>query len=208
MIYIIDDGSHYKINFTTKINKWLNMKQNKRNYKVISYKPGLRGDVYNIKQLIKDYKFKGEWYNKDQKVLDIFNQYKWTSHFDFNKMWEAYKNHLISNLQNLDFYFFKYNGLDIYDIRQLNADLIFCKLPELDSRTKCLEEFEEMVKAQIFNGDVDANYNIFPGVSVVPGIKLPSEWKQLMKPGSLLETAYKNTTKEANEIIEIIQNSK
>lgn len=36
------------------------MKQNKRNYKVISYKPGLRGDVYNIKQLIKDYKFKGE----------------------------------------------------------------------------------------------------------------------------------------------------
>lgn len=108
----------------------------------------------------------------------------------------------------MDFYFFKYNGLDIYDIRQLNADLIFCKLPELDSRTKCLEEFEEMVKAQIFNGDVDANYNIFPGVSVVPGIKLPSEWKQLMKPGSLLETAYKNTTKEANEIIEIIQNSK
>lgn len=63
--------------------------------------------------------------------------------------------------------------MDIYDIRQLNVDLDFCKLPKLDSRTQYLEEFEKMVNAQMFDGNVDIPYSIFPGAAVVPGIKLP-----------------------------------
>ena len=205
MIYLIDNGQYYKVNFTTNIRKWLNLKQNKRNYKIISYKPGLRSSVDEIKQLIKNYKYKGEWYNKDSKIIEIFNNYQWK--FDFEKVWEAYKKHLINCLQNLDFTFFTYNGLDIFDFRQINADLKFCNLLELGDRLRCLEELQELVQAQLTTGAADNPYKIFPGVAVVAGIKLPNGWQRLIIQDSYMKTAFKNTMNEVNKIIKIIKSS-
>lgn len=77
MIYLIESGNFYKIGFTENLKS--RMKQyttHNPDYRLIDNFDGDKEDEKELHELYKEFHHSLEWFNKDERILEIFQEYK------------------------------------------------------------------------------------------------------------------------------------
>lgn len=77
MIYLIESGNFYKIGFTENLKS--RMKQyatHNPDCKLIDSFEGYIEDEKQLHELCKEFNHSSEWFNKDNRILEIFQEYK------------------------------------------------------------------------------------------------------------------------------------
>lgn len=77
MIYLIESGNFYKIGFTENLKS--RMKQyatHNPDCKLIDSFEGYKEDEKQLHELCKEFNHSSEWFNKDNRILEIFQEYK------------------------------------------------------------------------------------------------------------------------------------
>lgn len=86
MIYLIESGNFYKIGFTENLKS--RMKQyatHNPDCKLIDSFEGYREDEKQLYELCKEFNHSSEWFNKDKRILEIFQEYKNSDTVALNK---------------------------------------------------------------------------------------------------------------------------
>lgn len=86
MLYLIKSGSNLKIGFTSDLDSRLSQyKVHNPDIRLLNYKSGTREDEKRLHTLCKEYKYSDEWFNKDKRILEIFQEYKNSDTVALNK---------------------------------------------------------------------------------------------------------------------------
>lgn len=86
MIYLIESGNFYKIGFTENLKS--RMKQyatHNPDCKLIDSFEGYKEDEKQLHELCKEFNHSSEWFNKDKRILEIFQEYKNSDTVALNK---------------------------------------------------------------------------------------------------------------------------
>lgn len=86
MIYLIESGNFYKIGFTENLKS--RMKQyatHNPDYRLIDNFDGDKEDEKELHELCKEFHHSSEWFNKDKRILEIFQEYKNSDTVALNK---------------------------------------------------------------------------------------------------------------------------
>lgn len=86
MIYLIESGNFYKIGFIENLKS--RMKQyatHNPDCKFVDSFNGDREDEKELHELCKEFNHSSEWFNKDKRILEIFQEYKNSSINIYNK---------------------------------------------------------------------------------------------------------------------------
>lgn len=86
MIYLIESGNFYKIGFTENLKS--RMKQyttHNPDYRLIDNFDGDKEDEKELHELCKEFNHSSEWFNKDKRILEIFQEYKNSDTVALNK---------------------------------------------------------------------------------------------------------------------------
>lgn len=86
MIYLIESGNFYKIGFTENLKS--RMKQyatHNPDCKLIDSFEGYKEDEKQLHKLCKEFNHSSEWFNKDKRILEIFQEYKNSDTVALNK---------------------------------------------------------------------------------------------------------------------------
>lgn len=86
MIYLIESGNFYKIGFTENLKP--RMKQyatHNPDCKLIDSFEGYIEDEKQLHELCKEFNHSSEWFNKDKRILEIFQEYKNSDTVALNK---------------------------------------------------------------------------------------------------------------------------
>ena len=92
MIYLIESGNFYKIGFTENLKS--RMKQyttHNPDYRLIDNFDGDKEDEKELHELCKEFHHSLEWFNKDERILEIFQEYKNFNMNIYNKEIKALK---------------------------------------------------------------------------------------------------------------------
>lgn len=177
MIYLIDNRVHYKIGFTTNIkNRLTQYKTESCDNNIINYKIGSKEDEKNLKHLLKPYKYQGEWCDRNQKVLDIFNNYESKYPFDIKELINSYKTYLINCLKSNDFTKFKFSKFNIDDVEQIQLDKKYFNITdELTNVYKYIKTSYELYNnCTFYSSNPNEQFEVYPNVILIPNFIISS----------------------------------
>lgn len=101
MIYLIESSNYYKIGFTTdldtRIKSYITANPD---FRLIDTKIGSKQDETNLHKLCKKYKYKNEWFFKNEEILNI-----WNSFIPENKNTSKESDHFIVYTDNLSSFY-------------------------------------------------------------------------------------------------------
>lgn len=127
MIYLIESGNFYKIGFTENLKS--RMKQyatHNPDYRLIDNFDGDKEDEKELHELCKEFHHSLEWFNKDERVLEIFQEYKNSNMNIYNKKIKDLK-FILEKLKNNCKYLYEISNKHesiLYQILDINKEIL------------------------------------------------------------------------------------
>lgn len=127
MIYLIESGNFYKIGFTENLKS--RMKQytiHNPDYRLIDNFDGDKEDEKELHELCKEFHHSLEWFNKDERILEIFQEYKNFNMNIYNKEIKALKCKFKKLKNNYDYLYETSNKHDriLQEVLDINKEIL------------------------------------------------------------------------------------